>query len=86
MLWDYQYPGAMFNYLEKWVEQLKWQRLVPFEKLAEMLLKALPGTHPLPSALRHRHQTAAALPRSAHTHSGCCCCCDSPRADFCPRL
>jgi transposase len=42
-LWDYQYPGAMFNYLEKWVEQLKWQRLVPFEKLAGMLLKHADG-------------------------------------------
>src|ERR1035438_6303224 len=25
-LWDYRYPGAMLNYLEKWVDQLKWQR------------------------------------------------------------
>src|ERR1017187_9785511 len=28
-LWDYRYPGAMLNYLEKWVDQLKWQRLAP---------------------------------------------------------
>ncbi len=42
-LWDYQYPGAMFNYLDKWIDQLKWQRLVPFEKLADMLLKHAEG-------------------------------------------
>jgi len=42
-LWDYKYPGAMLNYLEKWIDQLKWQRLEPFEKLADMLLKHLDG-------------------------------------------
>jgi transposase len=42
-LWDYQYRGAMLNYLEKWIDQLKWQRLAPFEKLADMLLKHLDG-------------------------------------------
>jgi len=26
----------MLNYLRKWMEQLKWQRLAPFEKLAAM--------------------------------------------------
>jgi transposase len=42
-LWDYRYPGAMFNYLKKWINQLRWQRLVPFEKLADMLLKHVEG-------------------------------------------
>jgi len=42
-LWTYRYRGAMLNYLNKWMEQLKWQRLVPFQKLAEMLLKHLDG-------------------------------------------
>jgi len=42
-LWDYHYEGAMLNYLQKWVDQLKWQRLKPFEKLAAMLLKHLDG-------------------------------------------
>jgi transposase len=42
-LWDYTYPGAMFNYLQKWIEQLKWQRLIPFEKLADTLLKHAGG-------------------------------------------
>jgi transposase len=42
-LWDYRYPGAMFNYLGQWIDQLKWQRLEPFEKLAEMLLEHAEG-------------------------------------------
>jgi transposase len=42
-LWDYWYPGAMFNYLDKWIDQLKWQRLEPLEKLAETLLKHVEG-------------------------------------------
>jgi len=42
-LWEYRYRGAMLNYLEKWMDQLKWQRLVPFEKLAATLLKHVDG-------------------------------------------
>ena len=42
-LWDYRYPGAMINYLQRWMDQLKWQRLAPFEKLAATLLKHLDG-------------------------------------------
>ena len=42
-LWNYRYEGAMLNYLQKWMDQLKWQRLAPFEKLAETLLKHLHG-------------------------------------------
>jgi transposase len=42
-LWNYRYRGAMLNYLNKWMAQLKWQRLAPFEKLAEMLLKHVDG-------------------------------------------
>jgi transposase len=42
-LWDYRYEGAMLNYLRKWVDQLRWQRLPSFQKLAEMLLKHLDG-------------------------------------------
>ena len=38
-LWDYRYEGAMLNYLRKWMDQLRWQRLPSFQKLAEMLLK-----------------------------------------------
>jgi len=33
----------MLNYLQKWMGQLKWQRLRPFEELADMLLKHLEG-------------------------------------------
>ena len=33
----------MLNYLEKWLDQLRWQRLPSFQKLADMLLKHLEG-------------------------------------------
>jgi len=42
-LWNYRYEGAMLNYLKKWIDQLRWQRLPPFQKLADMLLKHLGG-------------------------------------------
>jgi transposase len=42
-LWDYRYEGAMLNYLRKWIDQLRWQRLPSFQKLAEMLLKHIDG-------------------------------------------
>lgn len=36
-LWSYRYEGAMLRYLRSWRDQLRWQRLRPFEKLAGML-------------------------------------------------
>jgi transposase len=42
-LWTYHYEGAMLRYLNSWVDQLRWQRLKPFEKLAQMLLDHLDG-------------------------------------------
>jgi len=33
----------MLNYLRKWIDQLRWQRLPSFQKLAETLLKHLDG-------------------------------------------
>ena len=42
-LWTYRYEGAMLNYLQRWIDQLRWQRLEPFRKLAEMLLDHLDG-------------------------------------------
>ncbi|HET7751280.1 MAG TPA: ISL3 family transposase [Terriglobales bacterium] len=42
-LWTYQYEGAMLNYLQRWIGQLRWQRLEPFQKLAMMLLDHLDG-------------------------------------------
>ncbi len=42
-LWTYHYEGAMLNYLQRWIDQLRWQRLPPFQKLASMLLKHLDG-------------------------------------------
>src|SRR5580692_9396208 len=42
-LWNYRYPGAMTRYLLQWMDQLRWQRLKPMEKLANMLVKHLNG-------------------------------------------
>lgn len=42
-LWDYRYEGAMLNYLENWTDQLKWQRLPAFDKLAWTLWNHLQG-------------------------------------------
>ena len=42
-LWNYRYEGAMLNYLQRWIDQLRWQRLPPMQKLAEMLLNHLEG-------------------------------------------
>ena len=33
----------MFKYLQKWMDQLKCQRLTPFDKLSDMLLNHLDG-------------------------------------------
>jgi transposase len=42
-LWTYRYEGAMLRYLQGWIDQLRWQRLLPFQKLAHMLLDHLDG-------------------------------------------
>ena len=42
-LWDYRYEGAMVRYLNEWIDQLRWQRLAPFQKLATMLLSHQEG-------------------------------------------
>lgn len=42
-LWQYRYEGAMLNYLEKWIAQLKWQRLPAFDKLAWTLWNHVEG-------------------------------------------
>jgi transposase len=42
-LWTYTYEGAMLRYLQSWIDQLRWQRLKPMEKLARMLLDHLDG-------------------------------------------
>jgi transposase len=42
-LWTYYYEGAMLRYLRSWIDQLRWQRLKPFEKLAQMLVDHLDG-------------------------------------------
>ena len=42
-LWNYRYEGARLRYLRSWIDQLRWQRLKPFQKLAKMLLNHLEG-------------------------------------------
>jgi transposase len=42
-LWTYHYQGAMLNYLQGCIDQLGWQRLKAFQKLALMLLDHLNG-------------------------------------------
>ena len=42
-LWRYHYEGAMLRYLQSWIDQLRWQRLEPFQKLAQLLLDHLEG-------------------------------------------
>ena len=42
-LWTYQYEGAMLRYLQSWMDQLRWQRLKPFQMLAQMLVDHLDG-------------------------------------------
>jgi transposase len=42
-LWSYRYEGAMMRYLHSWIDQLRWQRLKPMEKLADMLINHLDG-------------------------------------------
>jgi transposase len=42
-LWNYVYEGAMLRYLQSWIDQLRWQRLAPMEKLGKMLLNHLEG-------------------------------------------
>ena len=42
-LWTYRYEGAMVRYLQSWIQQLRWQRLPAFDKLAVMLGNHLEG-------------------------------------------
>jgi transposase len=42
-LWTYTYEGAALRYLNGWVSQLRWQRLAPFNQLADMLFRHLEG-------------------------------------------
>jgi hypothetical protein len=42
-LWSYTNEAAMLRYLQSRIDQLRWQRLKPMEKLARMLLNHLEG-------------------------------------------
>jgi transposase len=41
-LWTYCYESAMLNYRQRWIDQLQWQHLKPFQ-LAKMLPDHLDG-------------------------------------------
>jgi transposase len=42
-LWPCTCEGAALRYLTAWAGQLRWQRLEPFNKLADMLFRHLEG-------------------------------------------
>jgi transposase len=42
-LWDYQTEGWALRFFENWRDALKWQRLKPFEKFANMIEKHWDG-------------------------------------------
>jgi transposase len=42
-LWEYPTETAMRRYLDQWIDQLRWQRLRPFQKLAVLLLSHWDG-------------------------------------------
>jgi transposase len=42
-LWTYRSAAAMRRYRDQWIRQLRWQRLKPFQKLAELLLRHWEG-------------------------------------------
>lgn len=42
-LWDYSYPAAARKFFDNWKLQLKWQRLEPYEKFAELIEKHWEG-------------------------------------------
>ncbi|MDI6890829.1 MAG: ISL3 family transposase [Thermodesulfovibrionales bacterium] len=42
-LWSYTYKGAARRFWENWKEQLKWQRLEPYKKFANMIDRHIDG-------------------------------------------
>jgi transposase len=45
-LWAFRSEAAMLRYLQNWIDQLRWQRLKPLEKFADMLFNHLDGLDP----------------------------------------
>src|SRR5262249_60862455 len=37
-LWGYRYEGAKVRYVKGWMDQIRWQGVLPIEKMAAMLL------------------------------------------------
>jgi len=42
-LWNYRYEGAMVRHLQRWMDQLRWQRLQIVSKAGGELLDQLDG-------------------------------------------
>ena len=62
-LWTHRYEGAMLRQMQSWIEQRRWQRLVPFQNFAYMLLESfgrysqlLPQQSTLRSGGSHQRQ------------------------------
>jgi len=36
-LWDYEYPACALKFFDNWKSQLRWSRLTPFQKFADMV-------------------------------------------------
>jgi hypothetical protein len=74
-LWSYEQEGWARRFFENWHAALKWQRLKPYEKFADMIDRL--GVESPPTANR-RTKSRSASSKGSTTKSGSCCrCCDA---------
>jgi hypothetical protein len=68
-LWTYRYDGAMLRYLQGWIDQLRWQRLAPFQRHATGPPRRHPELLPHQGTLRRggsdqgQHQSSSSRSR-----------------------
>src|SRR5204862_94339 len=62
-LWDYRYEGAMVNYLNRWIDQLKWQRLTPFGRQHVVCYSARRASRTVHQDQRARREETASVDR-----------------------
>ena len=67
-LWDYRREGWARRFFDNWRASLKWQRLKPYERFADMMTAI--GTASPPTASR-RTRFRSASSRDSTTRSGC---------------
>jgi len=67
-LWDYRREGWARRFFDNWRASLKWQRLKPYERFADMIAIAT-GTASPPTASR-RTRSRSASSRASTTRSG----------------